>query len=86
MATYLITYDLQDPSKEKALLDYLVNGTLATKSSYLLTTSSETPQQLVDAIRAIANDKIHVYVFTIAKPYYGFGPNAANDWLTKHLP
>ena len=85
MGIYLISYDLQDPTKENDLLAYLKNATMTTKSAYLLSTTM-TPQALVDAIKAIANNKVTVYVFTITSPYGGYGPKDANDWLARSLP
>ena len=85
MGTYLISYDLLDSDKETDLLAYLKNATMATKSAYLLNTNM-TPGQLVDGIRKLTNNKVNVYVLTIANPYSGWGPPAANEWLTKNLP
>ena len=84
MAIYLISYDLLDPLKEPALLEYLKNATMATKSSYLLNTGMP-PEQVVTRIRSVTADRANVYVLTIAPPYSGWGPPDVNQWLQTHL-
>lgn len=86
MAAYLITYDLSDPDRESDLLNYIkINSwAQASKSSYAVI-SSKTAEQIVADIQKITNNEIVVYVFTVRRPYSGFGPKEVNDWLAPNM-
>jgi hypothetical protein len=86
MATFLITYDLHDKSYETKLLEYIkaLAWAKAAESSYAVTTSKSS-EQIVTDIKKITSDKIQLYVLTISKPYYGYGPKEVNDWLDRNL-
>lgn len=87
MSAFIVTYDLHDASKETALLEYLRAYSYAkvANSSYVIL-SQKTPDQIRDDITAITDKKITVYVFTVVRPYSGFGGTDVNDWLAKWMP
>ena len=87
MSVYLITYDLQDSQYEDAVLEYIKKGSYVylVDSSYAVNWS-KAAAQISEDIQRIANNKIHVYVLSISRPYSGYGPKAANDWLAQNLP
>jgi hypothetical protein len=87
MAIYLITYELSDGAREADILAYIraTGYAMLTRSSYVVIRNNTT-EQIVTDMRAMARDAIQVYVFTIAKPYFGFGQTEVNTWLATVLP
>jgi hypothetical protein len=86
MATYLITYDLTDRSREDALLAYIRGWPWArvSASSYAVA-SDKTTTQMSEDIRAIAKDAITFAVLTITRPWDGFLPQDIIHWLNAGL-
>ena len=86
MATYLITYDLSDGSREDALLAYIRGWpwVRVSASSYAVASDRTTTQMTAD-IRAVANDAITFAVLTIARPWDGFLPPDVIRWLNAGL-
>lgn len=83
----LITYDLEDPAHESALLKYLDDNAakMVAKSSYVVLTDKDSKSVVIE-IRAITKDAIVVYVLPLAKGWFGFGRKDANDYLHSVFP
>lgn len=90
MAVLLVTYDLNKEGKSKVDYDkfYKLRNSYPyarlSESSYALETN-ETPQQLYEKLKQVIDPNDYIYIITLKRPYFGFGPPAVNQWLEKRL-
>jgi CRISPR-associated endonuclease Cas2 len=90
MAVLLVTYDLNKEGKSKVDYNefYKVRNTYPyarlSESSYALETN-EQPAELYEKLKKLIDPNDHIYIITLKRPYFGFGPKAVNDWLEQRL-
>jgi hypothetical protein len=87
MSTLLVTYDLKKPGQDYTdLLKEIkkFNWARLSESSYAVQTEL-TPQQLYDRLKPYLDSNDTIYVITLNKPYWGWGPKEVNDWLDRYL-
>lgn len=87
MATLLVTYDLNKAGQNysgfyKVLDQY--NHTKLSESSYAIQTQ-ESPITVYNKLTSFMDKNDHVYVVTLSQPYYGYGPQPVNNWLSQCL-
>jgi hypothetical protein len=91
MAVLLVTYDLNKEGKSK--VDYnkfyklrdSYDHVKLSESSYAFKTD-EQPEPLYNKLKAAIDANDHIYIITLRRPYFGYGPKATNDWLAANLP
>lgn len=87
MAVLLITYDLKRPGQAyDAMMAYIKKHPWArlSESSYAIETNTS-PEDVNSRIRQITDSNDNIYVITLTRPYYGWGPKDVNEWLQQHL-
>jgi CRISPR/Cas system-associated endoribonuclease Cas2 len=87
MATYLITYDLNNPGQRhsqilKAIKEY--SWARLSESSYAIETTAS-PQQVFNSLSNNLDKNDNLYVINLSRPYYGQGPQDVNNWLASKL-
>lgn len=87
MAILLVTYDLNKPGQDysdfhKTIKAY--NWAKLSESSYAIETN-ENPQSIYNKLVPHMDKNNQVYVITLKSPYWGLGPQEANDWLKQRL-
>ena len=88
MATYLITYDLNNETtrppivkKIKALANSQVR---LSESSYAISTT-DSAQDIFDALRGLLDENDVLYVINLKRPRVGRGPQKVTQWLKDNL-
>lgn len=87
MAILLITYDLNKQGQDYAEFYALRNKypyARLSESSYAIQTE-ETPRQIFDKFSAAIDQNDYLFVVTLRRPYWGFGPEKVIDWLEARL-
>jgi hypothetical protein len=87
MAVLLITYDLKRPGQAyDSMMAYIKQHSWArlSESSYAIETNTS-PEVVNSRIRQITDSNDNVYVITLTRPYYGWGPQDVNEWLQQRL-
>jgi hypothetical protein len=87
MSTLLITYDLNKKGQDyngfyKVIKQY--SWAKLSESSYAIQTG-ESPISIYNQLALHLDKNDHVYIITLAKPYYGYGPDEVNTWLSNSL-
>ena len=85
MSILLVTYDLDKPGQDYNGFHAVIKKhayTELSESSYAIQTN-ETPEQVYNQLSPHMDKNDHVYIITLSAPYYGYGPQATNDWLSK---
>lgn len=87
MATYLVTYDLNNEVKRPPIVEKIRTFAYAklSESSYAISTNF-TVQEVFAAFKPLLDVDDNLYVVSLKRPYTGFGPKEVNDWLEKNLP
>lgn len=87
MATYIVTYDLNNESQRppivQAIKAYKTWARLS-ESSYAIVTE-HSPSQVYDYLKKYLDNDDQLYVITLHKPYAGQGSQEVNNWLEQHL-
>ena len=87
MATLLVTYDLnkvgQNYNGFYGVLNQYPHVKLS-ESSYAVQTA-ESPITVYNKLTPFMDKNDHVYVVTLSQPYYGYGPQTVNNWLSQRL-
>lgn len=83
----LVTYDLKGPSTQYTpLYEYLKSH--ETWMHYLASTwiikTSKSPNEVSDEVRKHLRDGDHVLVIKFDRPYQGWMPKRAWEWINKH--
>jgi hypothetical protein len=55
------------------------------ESSYAIV-SNLPPQSVTDQARKYLDPNDNIYVITLKRPYWGWGPEDVNKWLERNLP
>ena len=87
MAILLVTYDLMKPGQDYSdLLKSIKSYPWAklSESSYAIDTA-KTPKQIYDELRSSIDQNDHLFVITLSRPYYGYGPKDVVAWLDGRL-
>ena len=87
MAVLLITYDLKRPGQAyDSMMAYIKQHPWArlSESSYAIETNTS-PHAVSSRIREITDSNDNIYVITLTRPYYGWGPQDVNEWLQQRL-
>ena len=87
MAVYLVTYDLHVLGQNyQDLLTKIkkYNWIQLSESSYAIQSSTD-PVTLYNNLSTSLDRNDHIYIITLGKPFWGFGPQQTNDWLSSHL-
>ena len=87
MSVLLITYDLNHEVRRPRIVEAIKGqeGVKLSESSYAISTSSS-PEQVYNWLRPMLDDNDHVYIVTLRKPWFGYGPQLTNEWLDRNLP
>jgi hypothetical protein len=83
----LVSYDLKGLSTGYTqLYEYLKshNGWSHYLASTWLIDTKKTPDEIVDEIQPFLKEKDHVLVVRFDRPYQGWLPQKAWDWIAKH--
>jgi hypothetical protein len=88
MATYVVTYDLNDEDNRPNITKHLKDGygtwAKLSESSYAISTTDE-PSTVYDYMLPMLDSNDALYVITLKRPYFGQGSEAVNDWLSDEL-
>ena len=88
MAILLVTYDLNREGQRPNIVDAVKNvGTSwarLSESSYAIETI-KTPEQVYAELSKLIDDNDYLFVITLKRPYFGYGPKDVIDWLDKRL-
>jgi hypothetical protein len=88
MATLLVTYDLNKEAKRpnitKALKEAFPAWAMLSESSYVIATSLG-PQAAYNTLAPLFDENDTLYVITLKRPYFGYGPEEVNGWLENNL-
>ena len=88
MSAFIVTYDLNRetvrPKIVQAIKDAVAKWAKLSESSYAVTTSL-TAEGLYDKLTPLLDSNDQIYIITLKKPWYGFGPKRVNDWLDENL-
>jgi hypothetical protein len=87
MALLLVTYDLNKPGKDYSGFHDTIKiypHTKLSESSYVIDTY-ETPSTLFNQLRLRIDEKDHLYIMTLIRPWQGSGPEEVSIWLEEHL-
>ena len=87
MATYNITYDLNNETTRPPILKDIKaydGWAKLSESSYAIITT-ETPQQVYNKLKKHLDSDDQLYVISIKKPYAGQGDPEVNEWLDSNL-
>ena len=87
MAVLLVTYDLNKPGQDYS--DFIVTfknypWAKLSESSYAISTN-KSPTTIYEELAPYIDKNDHVYVITLSRPYWGYGPEDVNKWLAEHL-
>jgi hypothetical protein len=88
MASYIVTYDLNDPGQNyEVVLKVIkqIDGWARLSESSYAITSSLTPRGIYNKFKPHLDKNDQFYVIGLHKPYYGQGDKEVNDWLDNHL-
>ncbi len=87
MPAYVVAYDLNKETKRPKIVDEVKEFSWArlSESSYAISTNL-TAQQVYARFEKHIDSNDRLYVIPLKKPFAGFGPEAVNDWLDKHVP
>ncbi|MEJ5148948.1 hypothetical protein [Comamonas sp. MYb396] len=87
MATYLITYDLNNETTRPPILEKIkeFSWAMLSESSYAINTTM-TATEVYDFLKPLLDGDDTLYIITLGRPYTGFGPPEVNDWLEALLP
>jgi CRISPR/Cas system-associated endoribonuclease Cas2 len=82
MAVLLVTYDLNKEAHRPKILEEIRKGSWQklSESSYVIETDENPEQVYVRLQRCIDSNDI-IYVITLKRPYWGWGPEDVNEWL-----
>ncbi len=87
MAILLVTYDLNKPGQDYSnFLEKirLYPSTRLSESSYAIQTS-KSPQSVYKELTPHLDKNDYIYIITLSKPYFGYGPENVNKWLEYYL-
>jgi len=86
MATYVVAYDLNRETKRPPIVDEVKKTDWArlSESSYAISTF-ETSTQVYNRFKKHLDDNDNLYVITLSRPWYGWGPKDVIQWLTDKL-
>ncbi|MGD0036116.1 MAG: hypothetical protein ABSC53_02340 [Bacteroidota bacterium] len=87
MPLLLVTFDPNKPEQDHSnLLDEIMSysNIRLSESSYAIITD-KTPEAVCSDLNKFIDKNDNLYVITLKRPYDGYGPNLANDWLKKEL-
>lgn len=87
MTALLITYDLNKAGQDyKGFYEVIKKYPYAklSESSYAIQTQ-ETVLDIYNKLFVHMDKNDHVYVVTLAQPYYGYGLTEVNNWLSQRL-
>jgi hypothetical protein len=84
---YVVAYDLNKETTRPKITEERDKTPWAklSESSYAIETN-ETPEQVYNRFKKHLDNNDNLYVITLKKPWYGFGPKDVVDWLDKRLP
>jgi hypothetical protein len=87
MAVYLITYDLNRETTRPPIVDRIKaygDWAMLSESSYAISTN-QTAEQVYANLQALLDQNDQIYIITLKKPWYGYGPKQVNEWLDNVL-
>lgn len=87
MSALLVTYDLNTPGQDYTdLLGTIKSYSWArlSESSYAIATDKQ-PQTIYNELFAHMDNNDQLYVVTLNKPFFGYGPEKVNTWLEDNL-
>jgi CRISPR/Cas system-associated endoribonuclease Cas2 len=84
---YVVAYDLNKETARPKITEERDKTLWAklSESSYAIETN-ETPEQVYNRFKKHLDNNDNLYVISLKKPWYGFGPKEVVDWLDKRLP
>jgi hypothetical protein len=88
MSVLLVTYDLNKPGQDyadflKVVKDY--PWARLSESSYAIETT-ESPTEIYEKLRPHQDENDNLYIIKLTQPFYGWGPERVNQWLSQRLP
>lgn len=87
MPLLLVAYDPNKPEQDHSDLLKRIekySNVRLTQSSYAIITD-KTPEKVCGELNKYIDKNDNLYVITLKRPYDGYGPSLANDWLYKEL-
>jgi len=86
MSTLLVTYTIDDPDHEAALNAYLDGFESARLSPTSRVIDTDVPaEELFRMMESRLGQDDRIYVFRLEQGWIGYGYDAINDWLHRHL-
>ena len=86
MGTLLVTFQTDNPDHEAALRDYLATfETMALSPTSCALDTDIPPDALFRDIEGRLGPDDRVYVLSLGHDWIGYGYEATNDWLHRHL-
>lgn len=88
MSVLIVTYDLNTPGqKYKCIMEYFsnVDWIRLSESCYAIETDLH-PEVVFKELGACLDENDSLLVVTATKPFDGYGPKDAINWLDQHLP
>lgn len=88
MTVLLILHEVQDEQKRSKIVSNLKRrhriSVKLTESAYAVHTTL-LPVRIFDELKQYLGSDDRLYVIPLARPYTGYGPRAATEWLSNYL-
>ena len=88
MATFLVTYDLNNetnrPNILRSIREDFDGFAMLSESSYAISTAKSVQTVYNHLKEHIDGDDV-IYIITLNRPFLGFGSKEVNDWLDANL-
>jgi len=88
MATYIITYDLNNETVRPKIVQRIkkyANWAKLSESSYAVKVRKDA-EAIFNDLSSFIDDDDQIYIIPLSQPWFGYGPTRVNNWLDKHLP